>query len=155
MTLPVHLEPAPVVSVPLSDTPWSTRLVWFLSGMVAWVVVVLSAWLQPDPRGFGTHQQLGLPPCNFQELTHVPCPGCGLTTSFARMAHGHALDALRAHLMGPPLFLMTLVVALLAPWAVRRAFPVGRVLEHPATSAALGTTLACGLATWGWRFFHG
>ena len=31
----------------------------------------------------GTHQQLGLPPCNFVTLTGYPCPACGMTTSFA------------------------------------------------------------------------
>ena len=135
--------------------PWISRLVWAASTLVAWAVVGLSFWLRPDPRGFGTHQQLGLPPCGFAEVAHLPCPGCGLTTSFARMAHGQVLSAFGAHLMGPPLFLLTLAVALCGPWAVRRGMPVSQVLEHPAATGVLGTTLACGLVTWALRFLHG
>jgi hypothetical protein len=41
-----------------------------LVGLGAFLLAMLAAaaWLQPDPRGFGTHQQLGLPPCTFQAL---------------------------------------------------------------------------------------
>jgi len=131
--------------------PWShtllTRAFWLVAGLVGWAVVGAAAWLQPDARGFGTHQQLGLPPCMFEAYTHVPCPGCGLTTSFAHMAHGHLLQAFGAHLMGPFLFLLTLGVAVASPWAVRRAFPLSAVLAHRATTAVLSTTLAAGLVT--------
>ena len=132
--------------MPLSHT-LLTRAFWLIAGLVGWAVVGASAWLQPDARGFGTHQQLGLPPCMFEAYTHVPCPGCGLTTSFAHMAHGHVLQAFGAHLMGPFLFLLTLGVAVASPWAVRRAFPLSAVLAHRATTAVLSTTLAAGLVT--------
>lgn len=129
----------------------ATRLVWALCGALAWVVVALSAWLRPDARGHGTHEQLGLPPCSFQAHTGIPCPGCGLTTSFANMAHLHVIAAFRAHLMGPLLFALTLAVALVAPWAIRRAYPVTDVLERPATSVALGVTLVAGVLTFALR----
>lgn len=56
----------------------------------------LAAWIQPDPRGFGSHQQLHLPPCTFQSQFHLPCPACGMTTSFAHFVRGHWLQALRS-----------------------------------------------------------
>jgi len=65
----------------------------------------LSAWLTPRPEGHGTHQQLGLPPCMFLARTGYPCPSCGLTTSFAAMAHGQAGQAFAAHAAGPVLML--------------------------------------------------
>lgn len=133
---------------------WPTRLFWALAGAVAWGVLLTAAWLQPDARGYGTHQQLGLPPCMFEAFTHIPCPGCGLTTSFAYMAHGRVFSAFGAHLMGPELFLMTLAVALAAPWAVRRALPVLWVLSLPGTTVALSVTLFAGMVTLAWRLAH-
>jgi Protein of unknown function (DUF2752) len=49
----------------------------------AFAVLAIAAWLKPSPSGYGTHMELGLPPCNFLRLTHWPCPTCGLTTCFA------------------------------------------------------------------------
>ena len=130
------------------------RLAWALAAIVAWPVLALSAWLQPDARGFGTHQQLGLPPCGFEAMTHVPCPGCGLTTSFAAMAHLHVVEALRAHLMGPPLFALVAAVAVVAPRGVRRGVPVLRELSRPWLTIYLGATLAAGMVTIGLRLAH-
>ena len=56
----------------------------------------VAAFLRPDPRGLGTHEQLHLPPCTFQHLTGLPCPGCGMTTAFAatvRLQFGTAFMA--------------------------------------------------------------
>jgi hypothetical protein len=58
------------------------------------VLLFLLGWLlDPDPRGFGTHEQLGLRPCLTAWLVHVPCPFCGMTTAFSQMAHGHVVEA--------------------------------------------------------------
>ena len=60
----------------------------------------LALSMRPDPRGYGTHEQLGLPPCGFRLFTGMPCPGCGGTTAFVLAAHGHLLQALRVHVAG-------------------------------------------------------
>ena len=130
------------------------RAAWVVALGLAWPVVALSAWLRPDARGFGTHQQLGLPPCSFEAVTRVPCPGCGLTTSFTSMAHLHVLDAFRAHLMGPLLFVLTLGVAALAPVGARRGWSVAGALSQPWLTAYLGVTLAAGVLTFGVRLAH-
>ena len=130
------------------------RLVWGAAGAVAWPVLGTAAWLHPDARGFGTHQQLGLPPCTFEAMTRVPCPGCGLTTSFAAMAHGHVVEALRAHLMGPLLFALTVAVAAAAPGGVRRGWSVLRVLSQRSLTMYLGATLAAGLTTFALRLWQ-
>lgn len=57
---------------------------------VAMLAVCGAAWLlKPDPRGFGTHEQFAFAPCQMQWLFGIPCPFCGMTTSFAHAAHGH------------------------------------------------------------------
>ena len=63
-------------------------------------VLVFAATLRPDDSGMGTHQQLGLPPCPWLVMYDVPCPTCGMTTSFARAAHGSILGAVRAQPAG-------------------------------------------------------
>lgn len=63
-------------------------------------VLGLAARLVPSAQGLGTHVQLGLAPCAMWAATGLPCPACGLTTSFAHMAHLQPLLALRAHPVG-------------------------------------------------------
>ncbi len=60
--------------------------------------------LHPSASGVGTHVQLGLPPCRFLALTGIPCPSCGLTTSFAFAAHFQLKQALIASPFGLLLF---------------------------------------------------
>lgn len=150
------MSPPPPSDVTLVAPPRRLldRAAWAVALLTAWPVVMLSAWLRPDERGFGTHQQLGLAPCSFEAVTRVPCPGCGLTTSFTHMAHLHVLDAFRAHLMGPLLFTLTLAVAALAPVGLKRAWSVTRVLSLPWLTVYLGVTLAAGMLTFGTRLAH-
>ena len=72
-------------------------------------------WLAPDARGFGTHEKLGLPPCLMMKWFHVPCPGCGVTTSVALAAHGRILDSLRNQPFG---LLVALAIPAVAVWAL-------------------------------------
>ena len=96
-------------------------------------------WVQPDPRGLGTHQRLGLPPCGFQLLTGYPCPGCGLTTSFAWVARGEILHGLRVQPFGGVLA----IVMFGMPVAVGLSFAGGRAVG-PVIDRALGARWARG-----------
>ena len=78
------------------------------------MVLMLARLLQPDPRGYGTHEHLFLPPCMFLKLTHIPCPFCGMTTGFAHMARGEVAAAARCNPGAPLLFLLTCVSGLLS-----------------------------------------
>ena len=81
----------------------ATRIVLALmaSGLV--LVFVVAMYLNPDPRGFGTHQQLGLPACQFRQFTGLPCPHCGMTTSFSNFVRGEFVTAWQANPAGVPL----------------------------------------------------
>jgi hypothetical protein len=81
----------------------ATRAERLLMGCVAFgmlAAVLLGHWLQPDPRGFGTHEQLGFPPCTFQRYLGVPCPFCGMTTAFSLMAHARPREAVHVQPAG-------------------------------------------------------
>jgi hypothetical protein len=122
------------------------------------LVFVLAAVLNPYttdaagnrlPRTMETHTQLGLPPCNFKVVTGLPCPSCGMTTSFSLLVHGDVLNSLRANAVGTllALFWMALVPwSLLSAWRGKYLFV--RKLEPPLLWA-VGVLLALMLARWG------
>jgi hypothetical protein len=74
---------------------------------------VLAASMSPDPRGFGTHQSLGFPPCTFQVLFDIPCPSCGMTTSFAHFTRGQIAASARANIAG---LLLAITCLIQIPW---------------------------------------
>jgi hypothetical protein len=82
------------------------RPLWLILPVGFVVVLGFAAWLHPHPEGFGTHRDLGLPSCFFRALTGLRCPSCGLTTSFSFLVHLQFWQSLRAHPLGPLLFVL-------------------------------------------------
>ncbi len=80
---------------------------------------VLASTLSPDPSGMGTHEQLGLPPCGLKALFEIPCPACGMTTSWVWFCHGHWLRSAQSNLGG---FMMALLALPAAAWFLTSAF---------------------------------
>lgn len=74
---------------------------------------VVAASVQPDPRGYGTHEQLGLTPCAFREILNIPCPTCGGTTSLAHFVRGQWRLSFQAN---SAVFVFAFLSALLTPW---------------------------------------
>lgn len=133
------------------------RTRWALAVAALGVAGVLGlAWgLEPDPKGYGTHQQLGLPPCTFRSLTGIPCPSCGMTTAFAWTARGRVDRAWRANPAGA---LLAPACVALVPWLLASSAtgrPLGsRTLEKPLTVLVVAT-VALSLLAWMIRFFTG
>lgn len=73
----------------------------------------VAAMLTPDPRGYGTHRGLGLPPCTIRALYDIPCPSCGMTTSFSNFVRGRFVASVRANVAG---FVLAVLCALQVPW---------------------------------------
>ena len=59
---------------------WPIRCVLLVAAAGILGLLVLARKLEPDPRGFGTHTQLGMRPCSFLRMTGRLCPTCGMTT---------------------------------------------------------------------------
>jgi hypothetical protein len=92
-----------VILVPGSNSTALSSRSRFLAavmGVGLLVLLALAALLRPDPRGWGTHEQLGLPPCTFLAWFGKRCPACGMTTSWAYFVHGQPLEALKTHASG-------------------------------------------------------
>lgn len=62
-----------------------------------------------------THTQLGLPRCTFKSLTGLPCPSCGMSTSFAWLIRGNVWNSLRANQVGT---LLAVAALLFIPWGL-------------------------------------
>jgi hypothetical protein len=107
--------------------PWVRgALVGVAAGLTA--VFAVACWLDPyhpdgSARRMETHRQLNLPPCTFKVSTGLPCPSCGMTTSFALLMHGDLVNSLRANAVGTLLAVFCLA---LIPWSVASA-----VLRRP------------------------
>jgi hypothetical protein len=100
------------------------RIAWGALAAASLGVLGIARTLTPSASGVGTHTQLGLPACGFLVLFGVPCPACGLTTSFAHLAHGAVGASLAAHPLGLPLFVGLAVLALHATIAGVRGRPI-------------------------------
>lgn len=94
-----------------AQEPVRARLVAAAVLAVSCFFLGLAAWLEPDSRGLGTHQQLGLPPCSSMMLLGYPCPTCGMTTAFAHAVRGRFVAAFGAQPAG---FLLALVAVIAA-----------------------------------------
>lgn len=110
-----NLETNPVV--PPNGTVDSlsirVRLALISCGLVSILLLTLAFRLTPNPKGIGTHQQLGFSQCTFIEWFNVPCPSCGMTTSWSHLMNGQIIQSFRANPGGALLAIYTL---LLGPW---------------------------------------
>jgi hypothetical protein len=104
--------------------------------------------LKPSPSGYGTHTQLGLPPCWFLRVTHYPCPSCGLTTSFAWAAHFEFWKAFLASPFGLLLFFATIGMIPLSVMLLGRRISYRRITESAAFPRAVYAATGLYLMSW-------
>ena len=107
--------------------------------------------VHPSPAGVGTHTDLGFYQCQFLDRTGVPCPSCGMTTSFAWFVRGHLLGSLYVQPMG----LVLACLAVTAFWGGLYIAVTGRPI-HRLLSAASGhyyliALFSVGLLAWAWK----
>ena len=116
------------------------RLLTVLLGAGIVVVFGIAVWLEPDPRGFGTHQQLGMPPCTFRTLIGVNCPHCGLTTSFSWFVRGKFHNSMKANPAGLMLASAGIVILI---WSIVVSIRGTFVITHEP-----GRDMLIGFAIW-------
>jgi Protein of unknown function (DUF2752) len=127
---------------------WPIRCSFLVAAACLAGLLVVARRLEPDPRGFGTHTQLGLPRCAFLNVTGRLCPTCGMTTSFAWLMRGRIDRSWQANPAG---CLYALLTVPLLSWLVSSAVanePVGfKGLSAPLTGLVFAA-VALGLASW-------
>ncbi len=101
------------------------RLVASILMLATGSLLLVAAWLTPASDGHGTHTQMGLPPCGWVVSMGIPCPSCGMTTSFAHAADGDLLGALKAQPAGAVLALLSAMVFVLSVWVLCTGSAIG------------------------------
>ena len=132
---------------------WYQRFFLIAGSGVLIALFVTAAFVRPDPRGFGTHQRLGLPPCTFQQLTGVRCPSCGMTTSWSHLVRGRVFRSFQTNSGGA---LIGIMCVILTPWSLVSGLrgqwlwrPIGEWVAVGLVILLLGVTLI----DWGIRCF--
>lgn len=142
----------PMASNETPATSVAEPLLWGCLAAGGIAVLVAAAWIEPDPRGYGTHTQLGLPPCGFLVLTGFPCPGCGLTTAFAYGIRGQWWLAGTSNILGLALFLIVCATVPISILAIMRGWSFAAVVDRLSLDRWALTAAGCGVALWVVRF---
>jgi hypothetical protein len=111
-------------------------------------VLAVARWLTPAAAGYGTHMQLGLPPCNFLRLTHWPCPSCGLTTCFAWAVRLQFWNAFMANPFGVLAFFGTVSLIPTALFLLWRRVSFRRITESVLFTKGVYAGSALYLLSW-------
>jgi hypothetical protein len=111
-------------------------------------VLATALWLKPAACGYGTHTQLGLPPCYFLQVTHLPCPSCGLTTCFAYAIRFQFWKAFLANPFGLLAFFATVSSIPTAIYLLWRRMSFRRITESAHFSRAVYVATAFYFMSW-------
>ena len=114
-------------------------------------VLGLAARLPPSPTGIGSHRALGLQSCHFLDTTGLPCPSCGMTTSFTWFARGNLLASLYVQPMGAALAAITACCVWGGLYIALTGRPVYRLLRLIPGRYYLLPLLTLGVLAWGWK----
>lgn len=149
------MEVSPTTKTALLDADYSQRdSAQYLALMsISGVVLTIARLLSPSPNGLGTHQQLGLPPCFFHQITGIPCPTCGMTTSFAHTMRLHFYEAFMTQPFGMLACLLTILLIPLSLLMMRRRVPWMKVMTARGSNAVMFGLVALFVLAWVYKIW--
>jgi len=123
--------------------------IWYLviAGLSS-ALLLTARLLRPSANGFGTHRQLGLPPCAFLHITGIPCPGCGLTTSVAHAARLHIYESITTQPFGLVVFVFAVLSVPLSIYCIRRRVPRSKFNRLRGRNLLIRLTIALFILSW-------
>lgn len=128
------------------------RLLAGVIALGALTVLALAAWMEPDGQGHSTHEQIGLPPCQWAQTFDAPCMTCGMTTSFAHAADGDLLGSLLTQPMGMLLAVGTATGFWMALHVALTGSRLGAVAGALLRPRALWTIAGLAALAWAYKF---
>lgn len=130
---------------------WTGRLACLAIAAGCAYVIATAFILPPSPNGVGTHREMGLFPCAMLATTGVPCPSCGMTTSFSWFYKGNLVASLYTQPAGALLAMLTAIALIMATYQAITARPIHRMLRvlpiRPWLIAGVGVLAAA----WVWK----
>jgi len=129
---------------------WRGRATALLVAVVCLGVLVIAAKLNPSKNGLGSHRQLGLQACQFESQTGIPCPTCGMTTSFAHFVRGQIPASLWVQPMGTVLALLTTMAFWGGLYIALTGRPAYRLLNLVLGMYIIWPVLMFGVLAWAW-----
>lgn len=115
------------------------------------LVLVVAAYLEPDPAGVGTKARLGIRPCGFLQATGLPCAACGMTTSFNHFVRAQWLKSLWVQPMGFVLAAATCAAFWAAAYIAVTGRPAHRLHKRLPGVKLLVLGVGIGIAAWAWK----
>ena len=115
--------------------------------------LVIAALLHPSPEGYGSHTAIGLAPCQFMKHTGMPCPSCGMTTSWTWFVRGNLAASLYIQPMGTVLAILAAGTFWIALYGALTGRPVYRLLRVIPSRYYFVPLLLFAIAAWGWKIY--
>ena len=139
--------------VALAEYSSRDRAQYIALSAMSGVVLTIARVLSPSPNGLGTHQQLGLPPCFFHQWTGIPCPTCGMTTSFAYTVRFHFYEAFVTQPFGMFACVLTVLMIPTSFVLMRRRVPWMKLLTARGSDAVMYLLLALFALAWVYKIW--
>lgn len=130
---------------------WRDQAVYLTTSSLAATTLFIARGLQPAAQGFGTHEQLGLPPCAFFKFTGLPCPSCGMTTCFAHAANFHFAEAWLTQPFGLLLFFLAVLLIPATLYLLRARVPINSIVLSAAARQSVSVLLGLYLLGWAYK----
>jgi hypothetical protein len=115
--------------------------------------LIIAALLPPSPNGLGTHTALGLAPCGFYLSYGIPCPTCGMTTSWAWLARGNVAASLWVQPMGTVLAAAAIAFFWAGAYIAVSGRPAHHLIHYLPAGYIAWALLALAVLAWMWKIF--
>lgn len=129
------------------------RLAALAIALVMLTPLVTASLLTPSPDGTGSHTKLGLAPCPFMATTGIPCPSCGMTTSWTWFARGNLRASFYVQPMGTVLAILCVCCFWTALYAGITGRPVFRLVQVIPGRYYFVPLLSFAILAWAWKIY--
>lgn len=138
---------------PAPKLPLSGRLFALAVALGCLCLLLIAAKLTPSPDGYGSHTEMGFQSCQFLQKTGLPCPGCGMTTSWTWFVRGNMAASLYVQPMGMVLAIIAVLCFWTGLYVAITGRPVYRLLRVLPSRYYYWPLATLAVLAWAWKIF--